>query len=574
MDMTMPQPRHGAAGRGRHEAGSALVSVLMLSVLALILTAALATLITTGMSGASFARSSEIAYTMARAGVNATIFQIEASTNPSSGAIGIETYLANSLGAANAGTARPGTKQFTGTLTGGSYAVTLSDPSAADNILTLTSVGKDQSSGRTRTVVAILKAEPVVALNYAMFGNEIRFHNHNKVAYGVTLNTSLFSNGSILIDRGISILGPAEAVNAIQPNTGPASGTVSLPNTILSPAGKQGDPNPMTSDDAPVVQAVPAPQIQAYPTFDFATAQSTASAAGRELTPGQLTTLINNAQTFADGLPVCGTPCLPTPLPAASYPAGVSAATVPVNVTHYQTSAANPHPRDIRVPNGTNPDAYVPLGSPSTSATQPTNPATDTNLYEIAFVGNPLSDTMLYVKGGVTLMGPTTTLLQFQGALTVNGPLEVHTPLEVLAWHNRTGPNFVPLGQSLYTDANGNSTVAKTLAEAAAGQPYDVIYSHWPAIAANGGIKFSSSSGGQGGPVHIEGAVYTVAESHFHKSDPFESSYSVGSEIADVIHNCQFFSFAYDPQAKTTIGFFNKAAGREKLQVIRLEDRP
>ena len=38
---------------------------------------------------------------------------------------------------------------------------------------------------------------------------------------------------------------------------------------------------------------------------------------------------------------------------------------------------------------------------------------------------------------------------------------------------------------------------------------------------------------GKGGPVHIEGTVYSVAESHIHKSEPYQSSYAVGSEIAE-----------------------------------------
>jgi hypothetical protein len=131
---------------------------------------------------------------------------------------------------------------------------------------------------------------------------------------------------------------------------------------------------------------------------------------------------------------------------------------------------------------------------------------------------------------------------------------------------------FVSPGQSLYTDTNGNSTVATTLAQAAAGQPYDVVYSNYPALAANGKIKIDSSGSSQGGPVHIEGVVYSVAESHLHKSDARESAYAVGSEIADVVHNCQWFSFAYDPRSVRTLGLSSRVAGRVRLQVIRIEE--
>jgi len=145
-------------------------------------------------------------------------------------------------------------------------------------------------------------------------------------------------------------------------------------------------------------------------------------------------------------------------------------------------------------------------------------------------------------------------------------------PVEMLAWQNRTGPSFVSPGQSLYTDTNGNSTVATTLAQAAAGQPYDVVYSNYPALAANGKLKIDSSGSSQGGPVHIEGVVYSAAESHLHKSDARESAYAVGSEIADVVHNCQWFSFAYDPRSVRTLGLSSRVAGRVRLQVIRIEE--
>ena len=549
-----------------NEAGVALVWALMLSLVGLLLTGALSMVLLSGMKATSTARSSEVAHALAEAGVNATIFQIEAATNPGSGAIGIETYLTTALGAANPGTRRAGARQFTGTLTGGSYAATLSDPSAGDNVFTLTSVGRDQVSGRTRTMVAFVRQQPVAALSYALFGNQVHFDNHNKVTYGLTLNTTVYSNASVLIDRGVRINGLVQAVSTVEPNTGPASGTASVPNTILSPPGQQGDPDPMTSDpDGPVVQVVPAPPILPFPTFDFYAAQAAAAASGRSLTSGQLNALTVAAQAYANGRPSDGQAYA---LPQSSYPAGLSATNIPINVIHYKTSSANPHPRDIAVPNASNPDAFVPLGSSNGTS----NPAGGTHLYEIQFVGNPLSDTLLYVQASLNLAGPTTTLLQFQGSIIVNGAVQINAPTEILAWDNRTGPNFVALGQSLYTDSNGNSTVATTLAGAAPGQPYDIIYSDWPAIAANGAIKVAASGSNQGGPVHIEGTVYSVAESHFHKSDPKESSYAVGSEIADTVHNCQWFSFAYDPRAKFTRGLFGKVSGRAQLQVIRLED--
>ena len=549
------------------ETGMAIVWAVLLMMVGLLSVGALSTVILAGARSSRVARSAEVARTLAEGGIGRTTFQIEAATNQGAGRKNIESYLATTLGPSGAGGARAGSYVFSGALPGGTYTTTLTDSAAGDNVFTLTSVGRTPD-GRTRTIVALVREEPVAALSYALFGNRIHFDNHNKVVYGLNYNTSMHSNSTLLIDRGVSVIGPVTAVNSVEPNTGPASHTSALPNTILSPAGRQGDPNPITGiPTAPVVQAVPAPSVIPFPTFDFAGAADEAAKAGRSLNQSQLSSLISAAQSYAAARPADGTPYALAP---ASYPSGLSAPSLPIQVIHYKTSASNPHPRDIAIPNLNNPNAAVPLGSPNGSS----NPASGTNLYEIQFLGSPTSDTLIYVTGALNLSGPTTTLLQFQGSLIVNGLASINAPTEILAWHNRVGPKFLPLGESLYTDASGTSTVASNAVEAAPGQPYDVVYSNWPALAANGRIKIDNSGGSSGGPVHIEGPVYSVAESHIHKSNSYESSYAVGSEIADVIHNCQWFSFAYDPRARFTRGFSSRQAGRTPLQIIRLEDRP
>jgi hypothetical protein len=549
----------------RREAGIALVSVLLLTMIALVLTGALSALMLTGMRGTSLARSGEVSYTVAQAGINTAIFRVEAGTSPATGPISVEAYLNGVLG----GAAHAGTYTFTGTVTGGSYTATLSDPVPGDGILTLTAVGTDTASGRSRTLVAILRAEPVSALSYAMFGNKINFHNHNKTNYGVSMNTSMFSNGNIQIDKGVRINGPAQAVLKILPNQGSAPS-----DTILTPAGEQGDPNPMTTvPGAQVVQVVPAPPIQPFPTFDFYGARVAAEAAGRDLTPTELYQLINAAKAFA------ATPAMtPTAgasrrglLPAGNYPPGVDPIKVPINVIRYNQLAGGPSLRTIAVPNADDPNAVVAVGA--FFGTGPSNFASP-SIIEIQFTANPLvADNLLYVTGPVALNDGSDNLLQIQGGLVVNGSITVNMALELLAWHNRTGNKVVPLGGSLYVNDAGNSSFATTAAQVADPANFDLLYSNWPAIAANGAIKLSDSGPHWGGPVHIEGLVYTVAESHFHKSLARESSYAVGGEVAETIHNCQFFSFAYDPQVVSTRGLYSKVAGRVKLDVIRLEDR-
>lgn len=550
----------------REETGGALVWALLLVLVGALLTGALTSVTLTGMSGARRSRGAEEARAAAEGGVAATVFRIESPTTAGVGTSGIEGYLASALGSAQPGSARPGAAQFTGTVVDNPYTVTMTDPVAGDGMFTLTSVGTGRTTRLTRTVVAQVREEPVAALSYALFGNRIHFDNHNKVNYGLTLNTSIHSNSSVLVDRGVSINGPVRGVTTVEPNTGPASNAGSVPATILAPAAEQGDPDPMTSvPTAPVVQVVPPPEVIPFPSFDFYAAQVAAATAGRSVTSGTLSSLISAAQAYAQARPSDG---VAYDMPQAAYPSGVSAATIPIEVVHYRTSAANPKPRVITVPNAANPDAAVPLGS----ADGTNGPPAGTHLYEIRFVGNPLADTLLYVPSSLNLMGPSTTLLQFQGSLVVNGLVSINAPVEILAWHNRVGPKFVPLGESLYTDAAGTSTVATTLQQAEAGQPYDVVYSNWPALAANGRIKIDSSATNKGGPVHIEGVVYSVAESHLHKSDAREAAYAVGSEIADVVHNCQWFSFAYDPRALSTLGLSGRVAGRVQLSIVRMEE--
>jgi len=546
--------------------GSALVWALLLVLVGALLAGALSTVLLSGMSGTRRSRGMEVSRSVAEAGIHAALFRIEAATSAGVGTSGVETYLTSALGPAASGGGRAGTASFTGTLGEGTYTVTLTDPVAGDGMATLTSVGTDSRTNVRRTLVGIARQETVAALSYALFGNRIHFDNHNKVAYALTLNTSVHSNSSVKIDRGVRINGPMQAVNTVEPNTGPAGNTTSVPDTLLTPAGEQGDPNPTTSvTSAPVVQVVPAPSNEAFPSFDFYTAQQIATAAGRAIAASTLNSLITAAQSYAAGRPSDG---VAYTLPLSSYPSGVSSTSVPVEVVHYKASSTTPNPRSVTVPNSTNPDAFVPLGS--TNGTS--NPSSGTNLYEIRFLGNPLSDTLLYIPGTLNLNGPSTTLLQFRGSLIVNGLVSINSPVEILAWHNRVGPKFVPLGQSLYTDAAGAPTVATTLAQAAAGQPYDVVYSNWPALAANGKIKIDSSGSSQGGPVHIEGVVYSVAESHLHKTDARESAYAVGSEIADVVHNCQWFSFAYDPRALLTLGLGGRVSGRAPLLLISLQE--
>ncbi len=218
----------------------------------------------------------------------------------------------------------------------------------------------------------------------------------------------------------------------------------------------------------------------------------------------------------------------------------------------------------------------------STSLTCPSYPcAADSGAdltYEVIIEGEELAgtDSVLYLEGDTSINVDIDTVVRMEGSLIVNGKFEALSATEFLAWEDRQSPWFVPLEDSLYeneypagTQVDGAGYDFATDAfEVADSDRYDIMYSSYPALAANDKIGMK----GDDGPIHIEGVVYTVAESHLHRSEPWAPAYSVGSEIADTIHNCQFFSFAYDPAALDVFGFYDRLSGRPYLKIIRLSD--
>ena len=69
----------------------------------------------------------------------------------------------------------------------------------------------------------------------------------------------------------------------------------------------------------------------------------------------------------------------------------------------------------------------------------------------------------------------------------------------------------------------------------------DLHYSRYPVIAAGGNLKIAGS---KGGPVHIEGTIYTQDTSHMHRSKVWGPVFALGNEIADFVHNCEYISFS------------------------------
>jgi len=574
---TMEGNQNRAMGKLQRESqhGMGLVLVMLLALVSTILVSAVTVSITSTSRQSRLVIAHEEAYGTALAALNTVLFQMEAAmggNDPPDTITGLEDHLTDVFGNA----AHNGTIDYTGTIGGIPYTVKLTDATQGDYQFQLASeVSYDQ--GYTRRVSAIIRTNEVVeALKYAIYGNYVHFDNHNHTNWGINLVTSVFSNSGILIDKGVKIDGPVQAVQYISPNTGPADGDGSVSDTILTEMGFQGDPSPSpVVGSAPVNQAIPGPPLKEFPIFELYEVKEIADAAGRSMTASEFTTLMDNARDFAVTQPASDTAVYL--LPAADYPGSLDADDLPIEVMHRNST----NHRVVRIPNGDNIDYFVELGT--VEAGCPTYPcAAGTGAdetYEIIFSwtgsGQPAdtrfkdNDSVFYIEGDMVINQPFDTLVRVEGSLIVNGSAHVKSAVELLAWEDRQPPWFVPLDDSLYdNDADGfldfayNNTTANNPAD------FDIRWSRYPALAANGKIKID----GDRGPAHIEGTVYTISESHLHRSDPWAPAYSVGSQIADTIHNCEFFSFVYDPAARQTVGLYDRLSARPTLRVVRLQD--
>jgi hypothetical protein len=141
------------------------------------------------------------------------------------------------------------------------------------------------------------------------------------------------------------------------------------------------------------------------------------------------------------------------------------------------------------------------------------------------------SNKIFYVKESISLAKPCNELLVIYGGLVVEGSVTVKTPLELYA---------------------GAST---------------------PAIAATGKIDITDKDHTDGGgPVNIKGIVYTLTECHIHQSDSYNAVSILGIEVAQYIHNCEWFSFVYAPWMGVT--GFSSGTGEQSLTVSRWQELP
>ena len=426
--------------------GVGLIAVMSLVFLSMTLTGAMVMMMVSTANQSNIAEAWEESYGTGLGAIHKTIFAIEAAcggATPELGTKEVETYLTEELG----GSAHTGTKTFTGSIDGQSYSVAMTDPtpSTVDDLLQLQAT-VDQG-GITRTVTALVKGPgPVEALKYALYGNFIHFDNHAKLTGALVLETSIFSNSGIIVDKGVTINGSVEAVQYISVNTGPADGEAGVPDTMFGTSGspvpgRQGDPDPSPIvASAPVIQIVPPPPLKEFPNIDFHDLKTQADAVNRTMPASQFETLLDSARAYA--LTQTASDTIQYDLPDSEYPSSHTFADLPVKVMHRNST----NHREIRVPNGSNTDYVVELGSDSSSCpSYPCASGSGTDeTYEIIIEGDPLADndTILYLNGNGEINMPADTLVRVEGSIITGGSFEVKSAAELLAWENRQAPGL------------------------------------------------------------------------------------------------------------------------------------
>ncbi len=95
-----------------------------------------------------------------------------------------------------------------------------------------------------------------------------------------------------------------------------------------------------------------------------------------------------------------------------------------------------------------------------------------------------------------------------------------------------------------------------------------------PAIACQGKIDITDKNhaDGDGGPVTIRGIIYTTGECHIHQSDPYNAVSVKGIEVADYVHNCEWFWFDY--KSYPGLDGFSEDTGAQNLTMNRWRELP
>ncbi|MFC1709920.1 hypothetical protein ACFL2J_07695 [Candidatus Omnitrophota bacterium] len=512
--------------------GAALISVFFL-IFVLLALGMIATRLTLTLSGSYRVEKKRVnSFVAAEAGVHRALFI--ASSTP--------------LGDWPTTFAAPGYELSDSALTSNSSYVTTILYTGPTN-LEVDSVGTDSTiPAFSRKIRVLVRPKIPEAFEYTIFADTyMHYDNHMQGSYGLTIESKLWSNGDLKIDRGLSLIpvdpGSSDpflaAVGAVQLNEGPAGGSIPpclingiTGNHILSQLEATGTmvdgafyTDIRDGDNSSLFFSPnfgdPIPEIKPMPTPDYAALKTKAIGDGAYFaTAAELNTFLTTAS-----------------------------AKVTIDDT--------PQEYRLPVPTPSDPNYSIKLGidndgvAEDSAAGDWVSGATDIPLAsKITTIGSKTDPVIIYSDAAIAFDIPTDQLLKIYGTLVSETSITIHAPLELYASQDANGDGD-------YDDAED-------------------FNSQQPAMVSAGRIKTDDKdhTDGIGGPVHFEGIIYSEAEIHMHQSDQFNSVYLKGSEICDTVHNCEWFSFVYDDIVQTTSYFTEASPNKIQLELISWEEVP
>ncbi len=440
-------------------------------------------------------------------------------------------------------------------------------------------VGIGRTGPTRRAIIADVEIPPTQALAYALFGNYVHFDNHNELPNMLEIQSSVFSNGDILVAQAIKIRGEVKAVGQLFLNQGPGTGAPALsgyPAIVEDPSGDAQGTKSMTDGSAGDGSGV-----------DYPASNMGGVVGGKAVAP-----FTDDATDGTPGSPFYGPDrgvLIPETIPFPNVPWADIKTRAQATGTYFASEAdfmtyinqfkepfnpvltnagfvedttgsvgnlfrvykPNPSggvglvPEDIPICMDMNKDKVCDAAAGDTLGLAARYMVTATNTASIDANGAPAR--FFYIEGGIDLLLPSNEVLYLEGCLVSPAFVYIHAPYF----------------QKSIIDRNND------------GDYDDLVDFALPAIIAGTKIKIDKTgTSGMGGPVHIEGVVYTTGESHLHKSFPYETAYIKGTEIADTVHNCQFFSFEYWPAVKSVKIFSPVQSGKVLTNTLLWQEFP
>lgn len=523
----------------QHEGGSALIIVIILT---LVVSALCTTMLITSNTDRMIAtneRDAERALFSSKAGLN----------------YAYNLYKGGTLVPTTSGATYNSTASAVSTpLAGGAFSGTITDQSASVGVGQLYKIVSTGTYKRgTRTTELVFQVVPD-ALKYGyMAFNEATLHRHTLTGpSSFQINSTIFSDNLVSVPQGIAINGSIVA-----------SGAVSVASSVANPSSVDGDifayslsNNGTVTGKAKFVTSVntttASPNVtdnqgNKYVWYQSRSNPASAATGSGTIAGGTSRYVVTNGDAFNYSIFQSDGTLIPNP---------------PVNVVKYIPPPTLDY-KAIKTEADLHDATYFSTASAAVTyliSKRVTEVVGGQTLKTIK-VGTVANPEMLYVRGNLTLtVKPSLTDnagsgniqadgIQIEGGLYVSGDFEFNG-------NNFTDPATYPAG---YYELKINALPYCFPAIIAYPEPSSGTIATWtpantPAMT-GGASKITMSSGGSDyeGFVYINGLTYSEAQTHIHhtQSDKELVTFN-GAEIGYKLHNCDYFQFTYDKDVACT----------------------